>query len=66
MTPEEIGAWPGKTFATGAEHPALWHMLDVAACADRLIRRRGFTGPEDHVSMAVGSPASGAERNPAI
>ena len=53
MTPEEIGAWPGKTFATGAEHPALWHMLDVAACADRLIRLRGFTGREDHDGAAV-------------
>ena len=53
MTPEEIGAWPGKTFATGAEHPALWHMLDVAACADRLIRRRGFTGRADHDGAAV-------------
>ena len=53
MTPEEIGAWPGKTFAMGAEHPALWHMLDVAACADRLIQRRGFTGREGHDGAAV-------------
>lgn len=53
MTPDEIGAWPGKTYATGAEHPALWHMLDVAACADRLIRRRGFTGREDRDGAAV-------------
>ena len=47
MTPEEIGAWHGKTHAAGTEHPALWHMLDVAACAERLIRCRGFTGRKD-------------------
>lgn len=41
MTPEEIQGWPGKTFTTGPEHPALWHMLDVGACAAGLIQRRG-------------------------
>ena len=28
--------WPGKSNPAG-EHPAIWHMLDVAACAERLI-----------------------------
>ena len=28
--------WPGKS-SPGGEHPAIWHMLDVAACAERLI-----------------------------
>ena len=28
--------WPGKS-GESAEHPAIWHMLDVAACAERLI-----------------------------
>ena len=28
--------WPGKSSASG-DHPAIWHMLDVAACAERLI-----------------------------
>ena len=27
--------WPGKS--KPREHPAIWHMLDVAACAERLI-----------------------------
>ena len=32
MTPEQIGAWPGKLI-DGCTHPALWHMLDVGAAA---------------------------------
>ena len=28
--------WPGKSSQTG-EHPAIWHMLDIAACAECLI-----------------------------
>ena len=28
--------WPGKSSPDG-EHPAIWHMLDVAACTERLI-----------------------------
>ena len=28
--------WPGKS-SENAEHPAVWHMLDVGACAERLI-----------------------------
>ena len=27
--------WPGKS--KPREHPAIWHMLDVASCAERLI-----------------------------
>ena len=31
--------WPGKSRKSGqsCEHPAIWHMLDVAACAELLI-----------------------------
>lgn len=29
--------WPGKSNALGARHPALWHMLDVAAVAKVLV-----------------------------
>ena len=29
--------WPGKSDGEGNEHPAVLHMLDVAACAERLI-----------------------------
>ena len=29
--------WPGKSDNEGDEHPAVLHMLDVAACAERLI-----------------------------
>ena len=36
--------WPGKS-SPGGEHPAIWHMLDVAACAERLIDgHRVFAG----------------------
>ena len=33
--------WPGKRSDLGEEHPAIWHMLDVAACAERLIDGHG-------------------------
>ena len=34
--------WPGKS--KPREHPAIWHMLDVAACAERLIEgHRAFS-----------------------
>ena len=29
--------WPGKSDGEGNQHPAVLHMLDVAACAERLI-----------------------------
>jgi CRISPR-associated endonuclease/helicase Cas3 len=45
LAPDGIGAWPGKTFPAGREHPALWHMLDVGACAEVLVARRGFGDP---------------------
>ena len=40
--------WPGKSSQAG-EHPAIWHMLDVAACAERLI--------DGHRAFAVLSPS---------
>ena len=40
---KRIGAWPGKEI-DGDYHPALWHMLDVGAVADRLIGKRPVTG----------------------
>ena len=42
MTPEQISAWPGKSI-DGRAHPALWHMLDVGAVANRLTARRSLT-----------------------
>ena len=38
-----IAVWPGKEI-DGDFHPALWHMLDVGAVADRLIEKRSVTG----------------------
>ncbi|SIT84521.1 CRISPR-associated helicase Cas3' [Pontibaca methylaminivorans] len=39
--------WPGKSGRDGGpEHPAIYHMLDVAAVAERLLR--GSTRPEAH------------------
>ena len=43
--------WPGKSDGEGNEHPAVLHMLDVAACAERLI--------EGHTAF---SRLSGAQR----
>ena len=46
MTPSARIAheWPGKSSPSG-EHPAIWHMLDVGACAERLIaKHRAFAG----------------------
>ncbi len=42
-----IGRWPGKspTVEGGIEHPAVYHMLDVAAVAERLIAPFGFARP---------------------
>ena len=38
-----VADWPGKSSDSG-EHPAVWHMLDVAACAEKLIEgHRAFT-----------------------
>ncbi|MDE0094946.1 MAG: CRISPR-associated endonuclease Cas3'', partial [Gammaproteobacteria bacterium] len=31
------GDWPGKK-SDSTEHPAIWHMLDVASCAEQMIR----------------------------
>lgn len=41
--------WPGKKDDQAGEHPAVWHMLDVAACAEILI--------EKHHAFASLSPA---------
>ncbi|MGE4610923.1 MAG: CRISPR-associated endonuclease Cas3'', partial [Paracoccaceae bacterium] len=43
-----IKDWPGKTFegASPDTHPALWHMLDVAAVAGVLLAQRSLTGNE--------------------
>ena len=38
-----IARWPGKSAgADGLEHPAIYHMLDVAAVAENLLRQTGF------------------------
>jgi len=34
---ETISDWPGKSDGAGNEHPAVLHMLEVAACAEQLI-----------------------------
>jgi CRISPR-associated endonuclease/helicase Cas3 len=47
-TPEPfIGRWPGKSpnFAGGIPHPAAYHMLDVAAVAERLLRQSSLPKP---------------------
>ena len=38
MGTETIFNWPGKTDDKGNEYPAVLHMLDVAACAEQLIK----------------------------
>jgi len=45
--------WPGKTI-NGENHPALWHMLDVAAVAEQLIVHRRLSGKKnDRSSIAL-------------
>lgn len=41
----ELLQWPGKSASEigGQEHPAVYHMLDVAAVAERLVKPFGFT-----------------------
>lgn len=43
-----VADWPGKTFdgCSPDTHPALWHMLDVAAVAGVVLARRSLTGNE--------------------
>ena len=48
LFPQLARDWPGKS-SEKAEHPAVWHMLDVGACAERLI--------EEHRAFATLSPA---------
>ncbi len=40
-----IASWPGKRDATGAEHPAVYHMLDLAAVAELLLARTPYPAP---------------------
>ena len=50
------GDWPGKRSETGEEHPAVWHMLDVASCAERLIDgHQAFASlhPDQHRALVV-------------
>ena len=45
--PSYLTDWPGKSALTdgGPEHPAVYHMLDVAAVAERLIMVEAFDPP---------------------
>ena len=47
--------WPGKSGPSG-EHPAIWHMLDAGACAERLIAgHRAFAAlsSDQHRALVV-------------
>ena len=45
---DQIFDWPGKSDKENNEHPAVLHMLDVAACAERLIEgHTAFGGLSD-------------------
>ena len=46
---DSIFDWPGKSDNQGNERPAVLHMLDVAACAERLI--------DEHVAFRALSEA---------
>ena len=45
-----IARWPGKSpkHEGGVQHPAIYHMLDVAAVAERLMQPFDFTTPHRH------------------
>lgn len=44
---EQIAQWPGKSASDeGIEHPAIYHMLDVAAVAEVLLKQTGYSVPE--------------------
>lgn len=45
--------WPGKSDASGARHPALWHMLDVAAVAELILPRGRLGGLSTGVQQAL-------------
>lgn len=45
--PDLTRTWPGKII-DGAFHPALWHMFDVGAVAQRLIEFEPVTGDRAH------------------
>lgn len=40
-----ITNWPGKRDDNGVEHPAVYHMLDVAAVGEHLLDKTGFSQP---------------------
>ena len=46
-----VNAWPGKTI-DGGYHPALWHMLDVAAVAEQLLMYRTLS-ENDKIDQAI-------------
>ena len=54
---ESIFDWPGKTDGEGNERPAVLHMLDVAACAERLIEGhtafRGLSGAQRRALLVL-------------
>ena len=51
---ESIFDWPGKSDGEGNERPAVLHMLDVAACAERLIEgHTAFGGLSDAQRRAL-------------
>ena len=44
---EQIARWPGKSANdAGLEHPAIYHMLDVAAVAEVLLEQTRYSVPE--------------------
>lgn len=47
--------WPGKSPAEpgGVAHPAIFHMLDVAAVAECLLQDKGFTEPQRHALVLL-------------
>ena len=51
---DSIFDWPGKSDNKRNEHPAVLHMLDVAACAERLIKgHAAFSGLSDAQHRAL-------------
>ena len=51
---DQIFDWPGKSDNESNEHPAVLHMFDVAACAERLIEgHTAFAGLSDTQRRAL-------------
>lgn len=56
LAPEPfISRWPGKSAVApdGPRHPAVYHMLDVAAVAELLIARRGLPAPVERACVLL-------------